>query len=680
MWKQMYGDKVEDIYLPTSLEDYNRFKDMYYGGRVLPTVAQYDTQIWTKGGANPYSGEAPDFGGKYDKETGEFIDFDEKCHRYNLLNDELKMVDVVSLYPSVMRDFQYPVGKHVVHIYDANLGEGEEPVRQAKRFMSIIKQGAHEIVGYDYEKEKVVKIREAIVDVHNDAISMDDPTMEVLPLPFTPREVQHISHTHRIDNRAYNELKKYMHRSCFCVDIHPTKPLLIAFLIRRNSETGSPEQSLAPMTNHWVTGPELFEAIKIGYEVTKVHGYISWPRTAPVFVTFINKLFEIKEANKKDKNSAMYIAAKLLMNSLSGKFGQKLVSNKTIVSRRMPDGDPENVDGQGDSPLAGLVNLTVEEISRIPGMEGMLIPEEGVKTVTVGYIISGDKPEADLKPNLPIHFSMMILAHSRVRMSKALRAIEGYTDPRNNLLYTDTDSLILRKEAYMKLCNYKRGKLVGHRLGQLEDEFPKEHIIAARFLAPKTYCLAMLKQVEDKWYYALKVRCKGIPHRGDVFIPLLEAKGKIKAPDYWENEDMLERLDKTLKGPVGDLRKRYYILINKDTGERVMTQFLDIEVFSILLTRPEYLLEVHFGSIVRNKTGPLIISSYWVHRCMGKLSWWKESASCSRLMLDDEGIISTLCKGYQGAEMPTAEDGVTNEMVSDAMFLIDMGDMDFFEM
>lgn len=149
--------------------------------------------------------------------------------------------------------------------------------------------------------------------------------------------------------------------------------------------------------------------------------------------------------------------------------------------------------------------------------DGKKSTRKNLDPTPAGFIISGDKMEADIRPSLPIFFSMMILAYSRRLMSKMLRAVGGYTDPMNTLLYTDTDSMVIRKKTFEKLKAFKNSRYVGSRLGQLEDEMPNCKIISARFLAPKTYCLGMLKynKEKDKWFYALKVRCKGIPHRGE---------------------------------------------------------------------------------------------------------------------------------------------------------------------
>lgn len=60
------------------------------------------------------------------------------------------------------------------------------------------------------------------------------------------------------------------------------------------------------------------EAVKIGYKLLSIHEYIEFDLYQHVFKKYIGKIFKIKDDNKNNKNSAMYVAAKLLMNALSG--------------------------------------------------------------------------------------------------------------------------------------------------------------------------------------------------------------------------------------------------------------------------------------------------------------------------------------------------------------------------
>ncbi len=129
----------------------------------------------------------------------------------------------------------------------------------------------------------------------------------------------------------------------------------------------------------------------------------------------------------------------------------------------------------------------------------------------IGHVITGDKKAENLETSLPTHLSVFILAHSRRKMSKMLRYVNGYKDINHTLYYTDTDSMVVNQDTFDLL----KDKFIGSKLGQLEDEFPNDIIVAARFIAPKTYCLAMLRPVDGRYALAYKVRCKGIPHRGE---------------------------------------------------------------------------------------------------------------------------------------------------------------------
>lgn len=278
MWKIMEAkEMIESIYLPISLADYNLFRNMYHGGRVLPTIASYDTLLWKEGGASPF---LPNPG--YDNEEGSDSHFNwPEGERERWLADELKMVDVVSLYPYVMLFNKYPIGKYTKYTLPVHRQEEE-----ASRISRIIQNGKYSVVGQDNSSSSSSSSSSHFVDDAEEFV-------------------------HKVENLEYSALKERMFRCCYQVDMCVERPILVAFLIRKNEESGSPEQSLRPFEDYWVTGVELFEAIKVGYTLQRVKSVIAWPRAVPVFKNYISALFKIKEANKHDKSSAMYIAAKV---------------------------------------------------------------------------------------------------------------------------------------------------------------------------------------------------------------------------------------------------------------------------------------------------------------------------------------------------------------------------------
>jgi hypothetical protein len=196
----------------------------------------------------------------------------------------------------------------------------------------------------------------------------------------------------------------------------------------------------------------------------------------------------------------MYQAAKLFMNGLSGKFGQKLHAEISKVMLTLPP-DPDSFFGSDMS------DVTWELIERLKQLDDGDDNEDPV----AGYFVQGNKPDADVKVSYPIQMSVWILAYARRTMSKAMRCVNGYFMEEHCFMYTDTDSLVVRKSTFDIL---QQNGYIGSKLGMLEDEFPNDYLVAARFLAPKNYVLMMLKKVSQdalgnpKFSLAYKVRCK----------------------------------------------------------------------------------------------------------------------------------------------------------------------------
>jgi hypothetical protein len=71
-------------------------------------------------------------------------------------------------------------------------------------------------------------------------------------------------------------------------------------------------------------------AIKSGYTFEIIKGYTF--DKAIIFNDYVTQLYKIKESNIK--GSSLYLIAKLLMNSLYGKFGMfEILSKHSIISK-----------------------------------------------------------------------------------------------------------------------------------------------------------------------------------------------------------------------------------------------------------------------------------------------------------------------------------------------------------
>lgn len=572
MWKILEkGPVLNSLALP-DYPTYLVLREMYHGGRVLATLPKYDSALYH------YITEEDENGNLtfFDENGNTLMDFDEIVSNSRaIFNREekefLKQVDVVSLYPHCMYEQKFPVGAFIPPVEFSK----EDGITLARDIQSTIRASKWAEVEFNGIVEKV-------------------------------------EHTH------YTILKEEMFRHCYKVTMNCPQDILVAFLMRK--EQGNPIQNLHPLVNHWVTGVELFEAIKIGYDLKEVHCRFGWESRSPIFKNYIGTLFKIKEQYKNDKSNIMYLCSKLLMNALSGKFGQKIVSKVTKLFTDLPD-DP-------DKTFEGLLNISNQLIEAMDG---------GEEPMPVGYIFTGEKAVTDLETSLPTHLSVFILAHSRRKMSKMLRYVNGYKDKNRTLMYTDTDSMVVTESTFLKLVE---GGFVGSKLGQLEDEFPKQLIVAARFLAPKVYCLMMLAKVPDSSKAAIcyKIRCKGIPHRGDVFF------ANSYELDNREFKVRLEEFSNSTSESVKDLGKRFYVIRQKSDDSIVMIHpFLNVFICDLLLSEKFY-LQVHFGSILKNTKVKFQLISKWISRSLGVNSWWN-NPKCPRVLMDAEGYEFTTCKG-----------------------------------
>ena len=101
--------------------------------------------------------------------------------------------------------------------------------------------------------------------------------------------------------------------SMFEVDVRCPTNLLTPFLSAR-SPTGGLLYDLLPKERERYYGFELLHAVReLNYDVTKVHSEWRWlqPNALPLFVTYVEKLYQVR---LKNKGTALDACAKLALN------------------------------------------------------------------------------------------------------------------------------------------------------------------------------------------------------------------------------------------------------------------------------------------------------------------------------------------------------------------------------
>lgn len=283
-----------------------------------------------------------------------------------------------------------------------------------------------------------------------------------------------------IINERKKKSKRMILRCGFQVDVTCPNDIHIAFLMDRD-EGGNVVQTLLPKEKAWYTGQELWEASKIGYIVTRVYQIVEFKKSKIIFNDFVKPTYQRK---RDAEEGPIRATTKTSLNALTGKFGQKASSEKSVIF--LP----------GEVIKKNIIGLT---------------PVLNDKHCLLGYY-GKEVCENEFSP-YPIYLSAWILGWSRVIMSKYIRKMNLYRDPNHFVYYSDTDSLIIDAKVYESLPDECKGQ---KELGQLKKEIDGK-IISIYIMAPKNYCYVYVDRKTKKVLCSMK--SKGITHPRDSYNP-----------------------------------------------------------------------------------------------------------------------------------------------------------------
>jgi hypothetical protein len=517
------------------------FREGYYGGRVAPQQAFFETKGYV---AALTSYKAT---GKVDKVLADAI---------RNSGDTLVLGDVVSLYPSVMKGYYYPSGSYKWDTYT------------------------------EEESEAVC------VKLDRGGEYMNQP-----------------------------EFKASIMICYWQVDLQSPDDLITPYLFTRNA--GKLECTLSDKTEQWVYGPDLWEAIMLGYIVIKIYKRCIWEKRTKLFDEYIDRAFAGKAKAGKENNKPAYQIYKLLMNALSGKHAQKIIKDTFMLYLH---GDSDQYINEGASNLAPIINNK----SKVIGIAAT-VPKDGAHASHAAYL------------------SGFILAHSRRKMSKLLRSTKtqrhplgGYHSTDLASLYQDTDSYLFTKKTWDKIPTAQ----LGDELGLFKDEYPDDVIIKYVCLTKKTYCLALLTKEND---IKLKIRCKGVPHRGDIF--------KYETPRV--NREVLQGIqadiDNGTQNEHIDLSYRAYEV--KTRHGLMVAKHITAEMFQEVLVCGSK-ITAYFGTLKRSMLnvdptflGVMSIVPRWCHRSLTNTDYWNGD---NRVKTDKDKI--AVPYGWKQNEVEEAEE------------------------
>lgn len=185
----------------------------------------------------------------------------------------------------------------------------------------------------------------------------------------------------------------------------------------------------------WYSHIELRRAMEIGYKIIDIGEQIYYTRSHHPFKGYVEDLYSIRKAKKEAKDSSELII-KLLMNSLYGKFGQKI---------------------HGKEQVFHLDSLTKEAIDKMDKTGKVMISGDYLYHISrdVGFISSHIMPI----------YALYTTAYGRIKLFDAMRDKE--------VIYADTDSIVTP----MRMAESKE-------LGEVKCEYEIDEGI---FIKPKMY-------------------------------------------------------------------------------------------------------------------------------------------------------------------------------------------------
>lgn len=210
-----------------------------------------------------------------------------------------------------------------------------------------------------------------------------------------------------------------------------------------------------------VTTEELKYAMKQGYEIVEIHKLIYFEQRINPFRQYVRKFYSLKNKSSGGKKQL----AKLLLNSLTGKFGQK-IDRKNREYKPIQTSD------------------IYEQLEQQPEVNVVKIDENAFQVIESEY-------RSLHAYNLP-HVVAYITSYSRIYLHELI----SMAGP---VYYCDTDSLIIPAENLKNVENYLDNKIIGMLKVESRGYF--------HGWAPKCYVFYDIQ--DNEW----DLKFKGVPKR-----------------------------------------------------------------------------------------------------------------------------------------------------------------------
>lgn len=209
---------------------------------------------------------------------------------------------------------------------------------------------------------------------------------------------------------------------------------------------------------------DIYNAIGHGYNFVAIKGY-TFSKSEIIFKDYVDSMMDLRLSY--NKSNPMNLTAKLLLNSLYGRFGLNTVYSDTLFLTK--------------KEFKLLMNSPFTR-DRVSNVEILPVDDEEV------YFIDLEKDPLDnlMDSNFEIHNSSIAIAAAITAEARII--MSSYkNNPQLDLYYTDTDSIFVNKSPE-EMNELFPGIIHDTKLGKLKQEYAIKNAV---FLAPKCYWLQL---------------------------------------------------------------------------------------------------------------------------------------------------------------------------------------------
>lgn len=291
------------------------------------------------------------------------------------------------------------------------------------------------------------------------------------------------------------------------------------------------------------------------YTVIKIHRILKYGLLLPLLCDFMADVMKKKDDAAAKGDEVARNIAKSMANSSTGKFSQAAFERTWKLWFT-------------DAFLSFLTEDQLEEAKTV--IETFF---NGLEPA--GFYVGQPNNDAEKYTKCP-QIGVCILDWAKIIMDRIMRLLGLHQ--KNKLYYTDTDSIIIKKQVYKENKNLK---IWGSTYGLMKEEHPNIIWTEGIFWAPKTYALLGIDKKTKKVVMMLKG--KGIPQSKELQINGL----------YY-----IEDLDKNRKQSRHDANSLKYIMFHKVEDGHVIDEsiYLPYDWLLTILINQKVKIMVRYGS------------------------------------------------------------------------------------